>query len=178
MITREELIAIGHYNKPHGVAGELSATVDVEIDVLGALSCLVSEMNGIYVPFFVNSLRPKTSETVLLTIDGIDSEQEAARLVNHDIYALKREFRQESDDADADGYPLDYFIGFELQDSDGTRVGEIVQVDEQTENAIFIVDDGESELLLPASDDLIVEFDLDKKVMVMDLPQGILDLNR
>ena len=178
MITREELIAIGHYNKPHGVAGELSATVDVEIDVLGALSCLVSEMDGIYVPFFVNSLRPKTSETVLLTIDGINSEQEASRLVNHDIYALKREFRQESDDADADGYPLDYFIGFELQDSDGTRVGEIVQVDEQTENAIFIVDDGESELLLPASDDLIVEFDLDKKVMVMDLPQGILDLNR
>ncbi len=178
MITREELIAIGHYNKPHGVAGELSATVDVEIDVLGALSCLVSEMYGIYVPFFVNSLRPKTSETVLLTIDGINSEQEAARLVNHDIYALKREFRQESDDADADGYPLDYFIGFELQDSDGIRVGEIVQVDEQTENAIFIVDDGEGELLLPASDDLIVEFDLDKKVMVMDLPQGILDLNR
>ena len=178
MITREELIAIGHYNKPHGVAGELSATVDVEIDVLGALSCLVSEMDGIYVPFFVNSLRPKTSETVLLTIDGINSEQEAARLVNHDIYALKREFRQESDDADADGYPLDYFIGFELQDSDGTRVGEIVQVDEQTENAIFIVDDGEGELLLPASDVLIVEFDLDKKVMVMDLPQGILDLNR
>lgn len=178
MITREELIAIGHYNKPHGVAGELSATVDVEIDVLGALSCLVSEMDGIYVPFFVNSLRPKTSETVLLTIDGINSEQEASRLVNHDIYALKQEFRQESDDADADGYPLDYFIGFELQDSDGTRVGEIVQVDEQTENAIFIVDDGEGELLLPASDDLIVEFDLDKKVMVMDLPQGILDLNR
>lgn len=176
MITREELIAIGHYNKPHGVAGELSATVDVEIDVLVALSCLVSEMDGIYVPFFVNSLRPKTSETVLLTIDGINSEQEAARLVNHDIYALKREFRQESDDAD--GYPLDYFIGFELQDSDGARVGEIVQVDEQTENAIFIVDDGEGELLLPASDDLIVEFDLDKKVMVMDLPQGILDLNR
>ena len=178
MITREELIAIGHYNKPHGVAGELSATVDVDIDVLSGLSCLVSDMDGIYVPFFVNSLRPKTSETVLLTIDGINSEQEAARLVNHDIFALKREYRQESVDADADGYPLDYFIGFELQDSDGTRVGEIVQVDEQTENAIFIVDDGEGELLLPASDDLIVEFDLDKKLMVMDLPQGILDLNR
>ena len=177
MITREELIAIGHYNKPHGVAGELSATVDVEIDVLGALSCLVSEMDGIYVPFCVNSLRPTTSETVLLTIDGINSEQEASRLVNHDIYALKREFRQESDDADADGYPLDYFIGFELQDSDGTRVGEIVQVDEQTENAIFIVDDGESELLLPASDDLIVEFDIDKRLMVMDIPEGLLDLN-
>ena len=177
MITREELLAIGHYNKPHGVAGEISATVDVDVDVLRDLSCLVSEMDGIFVPFFVNSLRPKTSETVLLTIDGIETEQQATRLVNHEIYALKRDYRQESIDADADGYPLDYFIGFELQDSDGTTVGTIVQVDEQTENAIFIVEDGDRELLLPASDDLIVEFDLDKKVMVMELPQGILDLN-
>ena len=31
--------------------------------------------------------------------------------------------------------------------------------------------------MVPASDDLIVEFDLDKKLMVMDLPKGLLDLN-
>jgi 16S rRNA processing protein RimM len=114
----------------------------------------------------------------LLTIDGIDTEMEAARLVNHDIYALKRDYRQENDEYDADGYPLDYFIGFELRDSDGTRVGQISQVDEQTDNAIFMVEDGDTEFLVPATDDLIVEFDLDKKVMVMNLPQGILDLNR
>ena len=177
MITREELIAIGHYNKPHGIAGELSATLDVDFDVLDSLTCLVSDIDGIYVPFFVNACRPKSSETVLLTIDGIDSEQEATRLVNRDIYALKRDYNQASDDADADGYPLDYFIGFELQDSDGTGVGEIIDVDEQTENAIFIIQNGDNQLMVPANDDLIVEFDIDKRVMVMDLPQGLIDLN-
>ena len=177
MITREELIAIGHYNKPHGIAGELSATLDVDFDVLESLTCLVSDIDGIYVPFFVNACRPKSSETVLLTIDGIDSEQEASRLVNRDIYALKRDYNQASDDADADGYPLDYFIGFELQDSDGTNVGEIIDVDEQTENAIFIIQNGDNQLMVPANDDLIVEFDIDKRVMVMDLPQGLIDLN-
>ena len=178
MITREELILIGHYNKPHGVTGEISATVEVDIDVLRQLSCLVSEMDGIFVPFFVNSCRPKSSETVLLTIDGISSEQEVSRLVNHDIFALKRDYRQESEDEDADGYPLDFFIGFEIRDTDGTTIGIITDVDEQTENAIFIVSrDDVSELMVPASDDLIVEFDLDKKLMVMDLPQGLLDLN-
>ena len=177
MITREELIAIGHYNKPHGVVGEISATVDVDYDVLQSLTCLVSEIDGIYVPFFVNACRPKTADTVLLTIDGIASEQEAARLVNHDIFALKRDYSAASDEADADGYPLDYFIGFELQDSDEKRVGEIIAVDEQTENAIFIIDRDGDELMVPANDDLIVEFDIDKRVMVMDLPQGLIDLN-
>ena len=177
MIVRDELILIGHYNKPHGVAGEISATVDVDARVLQALSCLVSDVDGIYVPFFVNACRPKSSETVLLTIDGINNEREAARLVNHDIYALKREFRRESEDADADGYPLDFFIGYELRDVDGTSLGQIIDVDEQTENAIFIIDHNGAELMVPATDDLIVEFDLDKKLMVMDVPDGLLDLN-
>ncbi len=177
MITRDELIAIGRYNKPHGVAGEISATIDVDMDTLQGLSCLVTDIDGIFVPFFVNACRPKSQETVLLTIDGIDNEKEVSRLVNHDIYALKRDYRQESLDSDADGFPLDYFIGFELHDSDGERVGEITDVDEQTENAIFIVDREGAELMVPATDELIVEFDLDKKVMVMDLPQGLLDLN-
>lgn len=177
MITRDELIAIGRYNKPHGVAGEISATIDVDLDTLQGLSCLVTDIDGIFVPFFVNACRPKSQETVLLTIDGIDNEKEVSRLVNHDIYALKRDYRQESLDSDADGFPLDYFIGFELHDSDGERVGEITDVDEQTENAIFIVDREGAELMVPATDELIVEFDLDKKVMVMDLPQGLLDLN-
>lgn len=177
MITRDELIAIGHYNKPHGVAGELSATVDVDLEVLRGLSCLVNDIDGIFVPFFVNAIRPKSVDTMLLTIDGIENEKEAARLVNRDIYALKRDYQQESIDADADGYPLDFFIGFELRDSNGSRVGEITDVDEQTENAIFVVDRDGSEIMVPATDDLIVEFDVDNKLMVMDLPEGLLDLN-
>ena len=177
MITRDELILIGRYNKPHGVVGEISATVDVPADALDGLSCLVSDMDGIYVPFFVSACRTKGAQTVLLSIDGINDEREASMLVNHDIYALKRDYVQASDDADADGYPLDYFVGYELRDADGTVVGKIIDVDEQTENALFIIDHDGSQLMVPACDDLIVEFDEEASVMVMDLPKGIMDLN-
>ncbi len=178
MITRDELIAIGHFNKPHGVTGEISATLDVDFEVMKQLSCLVCDMEGIFVPFFIESSRPKSHETALLTIDGIDNEQEAAQLVNHDIFALKREYQHESEDMEADGYPLDFFIGYDLQDVDGTSIGEIADVDLSTENAIFVVNgENDRQLMIPANDELIVEFDLEEKVMVMDLPQGLLDLN-
>lgn len=178
MIERDELIAIGRYNKVHGVAGEIGATIDVPVEALHAFSCLISDMDGIYVPFYVDACRPKGSQAVLLTIDGIDSQQEASLLVGRDIYVLKHEFEQVSaEDEYEDAYPLDYFIGFDLQDSDGSRVGQITDVDEQTENAIFIIDRDGQELMVPANDDLIVEFDIDEKIMVMDLPQGLLNLN-
>ena len=46
-----------------------------------------------------------------------------------------------------------------------------------TENSIFIVDRDGDEVMVPATDELIVEFDTDNNLMVMDLPQGLLDLN-
>jgi hypothetical protein len=65
----------------------------------------------------------------------------------------------------------------QARDADGTVVGKIIDVDEQTENALFIIDHDGSQLMVPACDDLIVEFDEEASVMVMDLPKGIMDLN-
>lgn len=177
MIVRDDIIEIGRYNKAHGVNGEISATVDVEPDVLGKFSCLISDIDGIYVPFFVEGMRTKSSTTVLLTIDGIANEQQAALLVNRDIYVLKSEYQQLSSDEDCDEMPIDFFIGFELFNQDDEKVGTIVDVDDSTENVLFIVEleDG-SEVSVPAADDLIEDLDVDSKVITMFLPQGLLEL--
>ncbi len=176
MITRDDIIEIGRYNKPHGVNGEISASIDVDIDVLDQFSCLISDIDGIYVPFFVESRRSKSASTALLTIDGITNEDQAALLVNKDIYVLKLEYEQLSDDEDCDELPIDYFIGFELKDGDDV-VGTIVDVDDSTENVLFVVErPSGDEVAVPAADELITELDLEGKVIEMSLPAGLLDL--
>ena len=57
-------------------------------------------------------------------------------------------------------------------------VGEIVDVDETTENALFIVcrNDG-SQVAIPAVDDLITTMDMTARVIDMDLPEGLLSIN-
>ena len=74
MITADQLIEIGRYNKAHGINGEISATFDCDTMAVGELSALVSPMDGIFVPFFVNGIRPKNNDTLLLKIDGISNE--------------------------------------------------------------------------------------------------------
>ncbi len=64
-----------------------------------------------------------------------------------------------------------------MKDTKGNRIGEIIEVDEQTENAIFIVSRDEEECMIPAADELIAEFDVDDRTMIMELPQGLLELN-
>lgn len=178
MITRDCLIKIGRYNKPHGVHGEISATVDIDIDKLSKFSCLVSDIDGIYVPFFVGASRPKSSQTVLLTIDGVCSDKDAELLVNEDIYVLQKEYQAvASEMEDDEQYPLDFFIGFTVQDVQGETVGTITEVDDSTMNVLFLVqrENGET-VRIPAVDELITDLNLTDKKMIMDLPKGILTL--
>ncbi len=177
MITRDELVDIGRYNKPHGVNGEISATVDCDIDVLERFSCLVSDVDGIFVPFFIKQLRTKSAQSVLLTVDGINDDTEAALLVNKDIYVLKREYSRIAQESESDDYPIDYFIGFSVDEQDGTVLGEIVDVDDTTANVLFKVKTpGDKEVLVPAVDDFIVDIDIDKRQLTMNIPKELLQL--
>ncbi len=169
MITAEELTEIGRYNKTHGVNGEISATFDCDALLVGELSTLISPMDGIFVPFFVENLRTKSGDTLLLTIDGISSEEQAKKLVNAKIYALTEEMPEQ------DEVYCDYFIGFTIV-ADGKKIGRIADVDDSTENALFVVEAQEKTLYVPISEDFIVDIDEEGKTVEMELPEGLLDL--
>lgn len=177
MITREELIEIGIYNKPHGVNGEISATIDCELNVLSQFSCLVSEIDGIFVPFFVDSCRTKTTQTVLLQIDGINSEVDASLLVNKIIFVKKAEFDELAKNFETDEMPIDYFIGYKVV-INKSLIGKIVDVDDSTANVLFKIecDNDNRILLIPAVEDFIEDIDTDTREMAIDAPDELLDL--
>ncbi|WP_280122459.1 ribosome maturation factor RimM [Duncaniella muricolitica] len=177
MILRTDITEAGVFNKPHGIKGEISATLDFDID-LSDVKCIVLDVEGIFVPFFIVSVRPKTSETVLITIDGIDSEQKARTLTGRPFYLLDSDI-PEPDDADGEGgFYLSDLIGFTLADSIAGTVGEITDYNDATANLLLIVTtpDGE-EVYIPVADEYIDEVDTDTRTLHTTLPSGIIDLN-
>lgn len=57
------------------------------------------------------------------------------------------------------------------------HLGEVTDVDDSTLNTLFIVDRQGEELLIPAQEDFIVDIDQQHKVITVDLPQGLLNLD-
>lgn len=188
MIQRQQLIAVGHFNKPHGVTGELSATLDVQLSTLAELRCVVVDIEGIYVPFFITQSRPKSASTALITLEGVDNETEAGLLVYKTIFALKGDYgklmskvsapSEANPDDEDDQLPVDYFIGFDVvDDADGSTIGTIEDIDDTTENVLFIVSrDNSGTVRIPAVDDLIASIDLEDKTINMNIPDGLLSL--
>lgn len=167
MILEDELVKIGQYNKSHGVKGEISATFFIDVDSIEDLSTLICLVDGIYVPFFVESVRPKNDSTLLLKLVGIEDEKSLKFLVNKDIFALKKEV------SDEEQVYCDYFVGFEIYDVENHYIGEIVDVDDTTENALFIVEKEDDTFYIPITEDFITDIDEEKERLTMNLPEGM-----
>ena len=176
MITSEQIIEIGKFGKSHGINGEISAFIDDDVDI-EAIDRIVMDVDGIYVPFFIDSLRPKRTETVLIKIDGIDDERHAARLTNRIIYALKEDDVKVAPDHDDDGFYASDLIGYTIVHANGEPVGTITDIEDSTENALFVINrpDGQP-AYIPIADELIDEINPEERYIVMTLPEGILDL--
>ena len=179
MITLDRLTPIGRLGKPHGINGEINAYLDVDIDI-ESLKRIILLIDGIYVPFFIASMRQKRSDTYIMALDDINNEREAAELTNHPLYVLTSDNIIIEDDTDGDdrGLYASDIIGFTVIDDDTQQtVGEITDIDDSTENVLFIISTPSSATVyLPVADEFITEIDTDSHILRMSLPEGILDL--
>lgn len=178
MIREDELMAIGRVTKTHGIQGELNIALDYELDP-GSLRCLIFEIDGIFVPFFPESVRPRGSESALVRLEGIDSDEAAAQFVKHTVYALAEELPDELETYadEVDGYDMEELTGFILKDTNTGFKGEITDYDISTENALILVtaEDG-MEHTLPFSGDLVEDYDEENRVITMHIPEGLLEI--
>ena len=65
-------------------------------------------------------------------------------------------------------------VGFSIVDAATNKsIGVIEDVNDQTANILFELDNG---ALIPASDELIMNIDTEHEEIVMNIPEGLLDI--
>lgn len=174
MILSRDITSVGEFFKPHGIKGELSATLDEDLSPAD-LHCIILDIDGIFVPFFIKEFR-RRGNGWLIKIDGIETDTDAAALARHEIFAITAEL-PDSPESDEDGVNLYDLEGYTLVDGD-TPVGVIDRIDDSTANILLhVTTSGGSTVFVPFALDLVVGLDTEERVIDMNLPEGILDLN-
>lgn len=178
MIQRFDISEIGRFNKTHGIKGELNASIDIEQEFFQNNSCIIVEMNGIFVPFYIESYRGKGIETMLIKLEDVNTEIDANLFINKTIYCKKEDLQNfESEYEIEGGEYADFYIGYQIVNSDNAIIGLITDIDDSTENALFIVNDADNIYYIPITPDFIEQIDDDKKMIYMDLPNGLISIN-
>ena len=170
MIRKEEVFKIGVINKPHGVKGEVSFTFTD--DIFDRVDCdyLILLMDGILVPFFMEEYRFRSDNVALVKFEDIDTTEQARKFTNVEVYFPKK-FMDEQEDVTS----WNFFIGFRVEDVHHGYLGEITDVDDTTINVLFSIEKDGEELLLPAHEEFIIDLDRKKKVMKVDVPDGLIE---
>lgn len=170
MIREEEVIYIGRITRYRGIIGEVELQFTNDAFDRGEAEYLVLNRDGILVPYFWEEYRFKNDSTVILKLMNIDTEAAAKRLVGAEVFYPAAAICEE----DADTLPsLKALVGFEVSDQQGRSLGRITDVDDSSVNILLLLSSGH---LIPYHDDFLLHYDLQKKVLQLNLPEGILDL--
>lgn len=176
MIKKEEIIEIGKFQKTHALKGELNAMLDIDGDYAADGHPLIVDIDGIFVPFYAESVRPKGAESYLVKLRDVDSQENARQLVNKTVFGLRSDLLEYYDDPDAE-LTAD-FVGFKVVDSHLGKIGEITDVDDSTANVLFVVrTSSDKTVYIPVAEEFIDAVDDERRVIETTLPDGLVDLN-
>ncbi len=171
MIELHEVQRMGYVLKTHGVNGELVVSVPADMGWSEDTDYLVCSMDGILVPFFIESIRGKSSTNILVKFDDIDSVEQARKFQGVVVY-LPNEYVENN----LDQMSWSTFIDYKVEDAVAGYLGNIVAVDDSTLNVLFLVKQGDRERVIPANDAWIESIDSMNRVIKYNLPEGVAEL--
>lgn len=168
----EEAFYIGYITKTKGLKGEVQLFFEYDNPELLELDIVFADINGKMVPFFVSSYKLHTNGTGNFYFDDIDHIDKAQVLVKKKIYQplSKMPDRSEED------FHYNDLKGFLVFDETHGELGEITEVNEYPQQFVATVSYKDTEILFPLNEDMILEIDEEEATILVDLPEGLLDI--
>jgi 16S rRNA processing protein RimM len=107
----------------------------------------------------------------LLKLEGVDNRDQADRLRElHVMVAI-----EDAVPLEAGEYYLYQLIGLSVQTDKGEQLGQISDVLETGANDVYIVNSPQyGEILIPVTEETILEIDFDLGIATVSLPEGLL----
>ncbi|MCE1198203.1 MAG: ribosome maturation factor RimM [Marinilabiliales bacterium] len=173
-MQKEDYMAVGTILKPHGLKGEMVIETDARFeDTLYEAECILVETEGELVPFFPNEegVHFRTDTQCTLTFDELDSAEAVRPYCGCRIFLPVVEVAPTGDREE-----LDQLIGTLVTDKTHGQLGRVIQVDDFSGNIVLTIDYKNREVLVPLTEELIEQYDPDKRTLDLDLPSGLIEL--
>jgi len=161
-------LPIGKVIKAHGLRGHLKVLPYGEtFSTLCAEEKITANLpDGSSLTLTVAEIRPH-QKTFLLMSREIETVEEAHRLVGAELCVPESRLPP-TDPGEFYWYQL---IGLEVVNSEGERLGILEEIIETGSNDVYVVRRGKEETLIPAIEEVVLEVDLQRRLMTVDLPE-------
>lgn len=171
-MKQEEAFYIGYITKTKGLKGEVQLYFEYDEPELLSLDLVFAEISGKMVPFFVSSYKLHNNSTGNFYFDDVDHIDKAQALVKKKIYLPLDKMPDRTDD----DFHYNDLKGFIVSDETRGELGEIIEINEYPQQFVATILYQNKEVMFPLNEDMILDIDEDEKTMLVDLPEGLLDI--
>ena len=171
-MTKDDCYELGKVVKTHGLKGELSIYLDVDVpEEYEELDSLLVEREGQLVPYFVEALNLQ-GQRAIVKLEDVNDITAASELVGCPLW-LTLDNLPELDD---DQFYYHEIVGFQVVDEEKGPIGPIVSVATLPHQDLLVVDHQSHEVLIPITDAIVLGHDAEAKRLNVRLPEGLLDV--
>ena len=168
----DNITSIGKIVATFGIKGELivSHGLNNKSDFKGLKALVVEEKSDIYVPYFVESIKAKSTDEFLVKLEGLDTKEKAQVLLKKNIWMKNEDFNKFVSTNSSLA-----LMGFSIVEN-GKVLGEVVEVIEQPHQILCTIIIDDKEVYIPLHEQSLKGVDRAEKKILVSLPDGLLDI--
>lgn len=172
-MNKNDCYFLGYVAKTHGIKGEVSIKLDVDNPYeYSELESVFLEIQGKLIPFFIESISIKDKGFASVKFEGIDQEPQATSLLHTELFLPLSILPPLS----GNKFYFHEVIGFQVEDKDFGPVGIIKDVLDYPHQSVLQIMRDNKEVLIPITDEIIINIDRAKKTVSVDTPTGLIEL--
>lgn len=172
-MRKEECFYLGKIAKKFSFKGEVLIYLDTdEPELYENLESVFVDHNKHLVPFFIETSSLHKNDFLRVRFEDVNSEEEADALLGNGIYLPLTMLPKLT----GNKFYFHEVIGFEIEDKRLGVFGKITSINDSTAQPLFEVLNGEVEILVPMIDNFLVKIDRENKKVIMDLPEGLVEM--
>ena len=172
-MQKEDCFYLGKIVKKYSFKGELLVKLDTDDpSIYTKMESVFIDKNKNLIPFFIERSSLHKSTLLRVKFEDIDNEEDADKLLKSELY-LPLEFLPQ---LTGNKFYYHEIFGFEAEDLSFGLIGIIKGVNDSTNQAILEIDRNGSEILIPLIDDFIKSVDRAQKKIILEVPEGLIDI--
>lgn len=174
MGTDTFFFALGRIVKTHGIRGEVQVYSYSDVEYfLDYKDLFVQGKYGDKVPQRVLKARVKKGQSVILALEGVVDRTQAGSFVGKEIFLDRAKLSPLAEGE----YYWHEIEGLSVVSAGGEELGILSDVLATGAHDVYVVKGDRGEILVPAVEQMVKKIDLEKGVMVVDLPPGLVEAN-
>lgn len=174
-MDKSECFYLGRITKKFSFRGEVILKLDTdEPDIYENLDAVFIEVGKDLLPFFIEKSSFQRGNELRVRFEDVRTEEEAEAILKKEVY-LPLELLPR---LEGEQFYFHEVIGFTLSDVNQGVIGTIRSINDSTAQALFVVEGEKGQVLVPMVDDFIRKIDRDRKEVIVETPEGLIDMNK